>query len=100
MIARKRLEEFSSEHPDARSWLERWSEVAKAAQWRSLKDVRKTFPHADYVLVRSGKSVTVFNASGNKYRLIVAIHYNTRTIYILRWMTHAEYDKSRWKHTV
>jgi len=45
------------------------------------------------VKVGSGNSVTVFNISGNKYRLIVAIHYNTQRVYVLRLFTHADYDK-------
>ncbi len=44
-----------------------------------------------------GKIVTVFNISGNKYRLVTAIHYNTRTLFTLQLMTHAEYSKNRWK---
>jgi len=50
------------------------------------------FPTADQV----GK-LTVFNVGGNKVRLIAAIHYNRKRIYI-RWvLTHREYDQGRWK---
>ena len=34
---------------------------------------------------------------GNKYRLIAAIHYNRRRVYIRHVLTHAEYDKGKWK---
>lgn len=37
------------------------------------------------------------NIKGNRYRLIVAIHYNTQMVYVLRFLTHAEYDKGAWK---
>lgn len=40
---------------------------------------------------------TVFDIGGNKYRLITAIHYNRKKIYIRRVLTHAEYDHSNWK---
>jgi mRNA interferase HigB len=39
----------------------------------------------------------VFNIGGNKYRLIVALHYNTQCVFILRLLTHAEYSKDLWK---
>jgi mRNA interferase HigB len=39
----------------------------------------------------------VFNISGNKYRLIVAIHYNRKKVYIRHVLTHAEYSQSRWR---
>jgi HigB_toxin, RelE-like toxic component of a toxin-antitoxin system len=37
------------------------------------------------------------NISGNNYRLIAAIHYNRRKIYIRNVLTHAEYDLGIWK---
>ena len=42
--------------------------------------------------------MTVFNICGNKYRLITAIKYRWRTVYMLRFLTHAEYDKEKWKN--
>lgn len=32
-----------------------------------------------------------------EYRLITAIHYNLVKVFVLRFMTHAEYSKDRWK---
>ena len=34
----------------------------------------------------------VFNLKGNEYRLIVAVAYNTRFVYVKFIGTHAEYD--------
>jgi mRNA interferase HigB len=59
--------------------------------------VRKTYASADAVTVKSKRTVTVFNVCGNDYRLIVAIHYKTRIVYTLRFLTHAEYSKDKWK---
>jgi hypothetical protein len=39
----------------------------------------------------------VFNIGGNKVRLIAAIRYNRKKIYIRAVLTHAEYDEGRWK---
>lgn len=39
----------------------------------------------------------LFNIAGNKYRLITAIHFNRRTVYVLRVLTHAKYDMEDWK---
>jgi mRNA interferase HigB len=41
--------------------------------------------------------VYVFNIERNRHRLIAAIHFNTETVYVLRIMTHKEYDRDRWK---
>jgi mRNA interferase HigB len=42
--------------------------------------------------------VVVFDIKGNYYRLIAAIHYNTKLVYVLEVMTHAQYDKDEWKN--
>jgi mRNA interferase HigB len=62
-----------------------------------LSEVRRVYPHADPVAVASNRTVVVFNIRGNRYRLITAIHYNRQVIYTLRFLTHAEYSKDRWK---
>ena len=62
-----------------------------------MQDVRATFPHADPVTVKSGRTVVVFNIAGNRYRLITAIHYNRGLIFTLMVLTHAEYGKDEWK---
>ena len=41
--------------------------------------------------------LTVFNVGGNKVRVIAAIHYNRKRIYIRAVLTHDEYDRGRWK---
>jgi mRNA interferase HigB len=81
IITRKRL-----------SALERWYRLAKRRNFSSFEDLRSTFSGAD----KLGK-LTVFNIGGNKARLIVAIHYNRRKIYIRAVLTHDEYDHDTWK---
>ncbi|MBA3241925.1 MAG: type II toxin-antitoxin system HigB family toxin [Acidobacteria bacterium] len=34
---------------------------------------------------------------GNRVRLIAAIHYNCRRLYIRAVLTYAEYDEGKWK---
>lgn len=65
--------------------------------WFHFPDVRRTFPSADLVTVSSGRTIVIFNIGGNKYRLITAIHYNTRKVFVLRFLTHVEYDSQGWK---
>lgn len=78
-------------------WLEAWRLAVRLADWKNIADVRKTYPSADPVRAESGRTVTVFNVCGNAYRLLTAIHYDKRRLYTLRLLTHAEYDKNRWK---
>ena len=88
------------DHPPAARHLDAWRKFVKTAAWRSLVEVRQTYPDTDAVKVRSGRQVLIFNIRRNDYRLIVAAHFNRRIVYTLRFMTHAEYSKDRWKDTL
>jgi mRNA interferase HigB len=92
VISRKRLREFAAAHPDSEKALDAWYRVAKTAKWMRLLDVQQIYPAAEAV----GR-FTVFNIRGNHYRLITVIHYPSQTIFVRAGLTHAEYDKDRWK---
>jgi len=92
IISKAAITEFSKTHQDALEPLLHWHSMTKRAAWRHVADVRADFPHADTVGI-----FTVFNISGNKYRLISAIKYRWQIVYIRHILTHAEYDKGKWK---
>ena len=71
--------------------------AAEPVIWSNLAETRQTFPHADEVVARSGRTLTVFNLGGNKFRLVTSIHYSGRRVYIRELLTHADYDKGKWK---
>lgn len=74
-----------------------WSAVVQRANWRSIVDVRKDYPSADGVLLRSSRVVTVFNVRGNQYRLLTFIDYDGGAVFGLDVLTHAEYNKDAWQ---
>lgn len=98
IITKRRILDYAKQHPNAAANLSAWITVASTAKWQSITDVRKVLPHADLATVASSKTVTIFNIAGNHHRLITAIHYNTRSIFILKILTHADYSKDRWKN--
>lgn len=69
-----------------------WHKIARHASWRSLVDVRRVYPHADYV-----DPYTVFNIKGNTYRLVVKIEYRWQMIFVKHLLTHADYNRGDWK---
>lgn len=92
IISKRKLREFWERYPSAEEPLLRWYKFALAADWQSLPETRRDFPHADSV-----GTCTVFNIGGNKYRLIAYIVYPIRYVYVLHVLTHAEYDADAWK---
>lgn len=97
MISLKRLREFWSRHPDAVAPLRQWYKLALHARWGSLQELRNDLPQADGVTNGLGGTLTVFNIGGNKYRLIVRIRYDHQLINIRDVLTHANYDRGKWK---
>jgi mRNA interferase HigB len=91
IVSLKRLREFWSIHPRAEVSLRAWFDQTSAAQWRNFGDLRATFPPADLV-----GNCTVFNVGGNNYRLITRVFYASHKVYLLRVMTHVEYDREDW----
>lgn len=42
--------------------------------------------------------MVVFDIAGNNFRLIAAIHYNRRKVFIPGFYPHHEYSKDDWKN--
>ena len=97
IISRRRIRDWSATYPDAKQALLRWYDITADAEWDDIQELRRTFPSADAVIVGSERIATVFNIRGNNYRLITAIHYNTERVYVLRFLTHRDYDQGDWK---
>ena len=92
VITRKRLNEFAEKYPDTDNALADWYRLIKQNDFSDFAELRLMFSSADKV----GK-LTVFNVGGNKVRLIAAIRYNRKKVYIRAILTHKEYDAEKWK---
>ena len=82
--------EFKKAHPQSGKVMDRWAAVARAAEWGSFVDVKKTFNTADYVAPH-----VVFDIGGNKFRLLAIIDFRESVVIVRAVMTHKEYDT--WK---
>ncbi|RLE45777.1 type II toxin-antitoxin system HigB family toxin [Candidatus Woesearchaeota archaeon] len=91
VISKKTLTSFwnISQYQETEEPLKSWYAETKTASWRTPMDVKEKYSSAS--IIKNNR--VVFNIAGNKYRLIVKIHYNTGIVYIRFLGTHAEYDK-------
>lgn len=90
IIAVGTLRDFWSQpgRRDAEQPLRTWVSVVRAADWSRPNEVKQVFGSAD--LLSDGR--VVFNIGGNKYRLVAAIHYRGKRVYIRFIGTHKDYD--------
>lgn len=92
IISKKKLKDFWLKHLQSEMPLDNWYKIILGNDYHNLAALKMTFPTADLV----GNQI-VFNIAGNKYRLIAAIHFNTGIVYVRDVLTHAKYNKGRWK---
>lgn len=92
IISYGRIREFYELHPESRISLDAWYDITTDADWKNFADVRATFRSADVY-----GDCTIFDVGNNKYRLVAWVSYKTHKVFIRSVMTHAEYDKDKWK---
>jgi len=97
LIGQDVLSKAIRRHADARKWLQAWIATVEDAAWESLDDIRADYPSADGVKLKSRVVVTVFNVKGNEYRLLTNVNYDNQVVLVLELLSHADYDKDRWK---
>lgn len=106
VLSEARLKQFWSASPQqarGKKPLRLWLAKTKQAGWLTPADAKLTFgKNVDFVQSARGSDLAVFNIHGNHYRLIAAVHYIPQRpqrgrVYVLRILTHEEYDKNRWK---
>ena len=88
VIAISTLREFWDKHSDSEQALAEWYVRTCRADWSSLNDIKNDFNSVDYV----GNQRYVFNIKGNRYRLVVAIKFTPKLVYVRFVGTHEEYD--------
>lgn len=96
VISKARLRQFwqLAGRDDAEGPLRAWYTHVnnKSVAWQSWSEVKADFASASIV----GNCV-VFNIGGNKYRLVTRILYASQKVFVLKVMTHEEYNKEKWK---
>lgn len=96
VISKARLRRFWEQpgHQDAEGPLRAWYTHVrdKSVSWQTWAEVKASFGRASIV----GNCI-VFDIGGNKYRLVVRILYPSGKVFVLKVMTHKEYDEDDWK---
>lgn len=89
IISKNTLVGFAGIHAAAKEPLNNWYAITKKSDWKDFNGLKNTFGSVD----AAGNDRYCFNIKGNDFRLIVLITFKIRTVYILWFGTHGEYDK-------
>ncbi|MGH6896791.1 MAG: type II toxin-antitoxin system HigB family toxin [Geminicoccaceae bacterium] len=89
IIARNTLAEYWRNHRETERPLRDWLSVVRRADWSRMADVRRVFSKASII----NNERAAFDVCGGDYRLIVAIKFSARIVFIKFIGTRAEYDR-------
>jgi len=89
IISKTTITNFAIKYPLAVDSLNSWYAITKNADWNNFSTMKETFNSVDAL----GNDRYCFNIKGNEFRLIVLIIFRTRTIFVLWFGSHSDYDK-------
>lgn len=92
LLNEKVIWQFAKKHPSAESPLQHWVDTVKAKQWKNPAEVAQTFNSADNL----GNDRWIFNIGGNNFRLAATVWFVKHRVFVLKVMTHLEYDMEVW----
>ena len=94
IVARSTLSRFvetltgRKDKPAVKAALDAWFQETQRANWSSAADVKSAYASASII----DRERVVFNIKGNSYRLVTAIDYGRRAVFI-KWLgPHSAYD--------
>lgn len=88
IIARRTLLEYCKLYPQAANALKQWYSELLEREFANFNELKAVYGNVSVV----ADDRAVFNIMGNKYRLVVRMVFDYKTIQIKWFGTHAEYD--------
>lgn len=91
IIATKTLQIYwqQPEYGRAERQLKAWIREVEDANWSTPADVKAAYGSASII----SQDRVIFNICGNKYRLIVAVKYEMKLVFVRFFGTHQEYQE-------
>lgn len=89
IITRKTLLEYCKKYPSAATALQEWYYELSTCDFKNFNELKQFYRSASII----ADDRVVFNIMGNKYRLVIRIVFDFKSIQIKWFGTHAEYDK-------
>ncbi|MEE9139499.1 MAG: type II toxin-antitoxin system HigB family toxin [Alphaproteobacteria bacterium] len=89
IISRNTLGDYWRRHRETEQPLRDWLSAARDADWSSMADIKRTYPKASVI----NNERVVFDICGGNYRLVVAVKFSAKIVFIKFIGTHKEYQK-------
>lgn len=87
------VKSFIRREPRSVTSLNFWLKAVRGSSWKNPADILATFNDTDGI----GGNKFIFNIGGNRYRLAAMVWFAAQIVYVLKVMSHKEYDKEDWQ---
>ena len=84
ILSKRTLREFWDKHEDCENQLLGWYKEVKLSKYQSSEDLLAAFSNCRSI----GQSRYIFNIKGNKYRLVVKVNFDLKTVWVRFIGTH------------
>lgn len=88
ILSKSTLREFWQKHEDCENQLLSWYKEVKLRDYATPEELIESFSNCRSI----GEQRYIFNIKGNKYRLVVKVNFDLKTIWVRFIGTHNEYD--------
>lgn len=88
VVTLKRLQACWTKHASAKKAMKIWYKLTRKSKWTNAAEVVAAFPNVSVL----NDNRFVFNIKGNEFRIVVKIHFKTKTLFVRFAGSHVEYD--------
>lgn len=89
VLAKSTIDEFVLKYPESSKAARLWFLKVSESEWKNPQDVKADFATAS--ILKNNR--LVFNLMGNKFRIVVAINYPSRIVFIKFMGSHLAYNQ-------
>ena len=88
ILSKRTLREFWQKHGDCENQLLSWYKEVKLREYATSEELIESFSNCRSI----GEQRYIFNIKGNKYRLVVKVNFDLKTVWVRFIGTHSKYD--------
>jgi mRNA interferase HigB len=93
VIAFRTLREFWEVHVEDETALRYWNKLVRSVNPINFAELKATFGSVDLARAKDDTVIFIFDVGGNNYRIFTRIDFEYRVLFILKVLTHRNYDR-------